>query len=148
MITIYCLKVGQSRYIGSTKNLYNRMALHKSQCSNFTKRKVYKKIKEEGWAKVECQPLFISNNLDFTQALQLEQLYINQMKPDLNERRAIREEATKKEYKANVYKRLPKHYCECCNKYISKYNYQQHLLTKKYQKWRKEQDTHAQDGYP
>ena len=148
MLTIYCLKVGGSKYIGSTKNLASRLSLHKSQCKAFSNRKVYKKILEEGWEKVECQPLYVSNYHNCTQALQLEQLYINAMKPDLNERRAVRDEETRKEYKANFYRKLPKYFCECCHKYISKYNYKTHTQTKKYLKWKEQQVQDGQDGYP
>ena len=100
---IYCKDPNITEtYIGSTKNLKNRISRHRSNCMNENNlehnRYVYKFIRNNGginnWEfKVLNQILFYDKEMQLRQ----EQCYIDLIKPELNNNKAITG-LTKKEY--------------------------------------------------
>lgn len=79
-----------SFYIGSTtKNLKKRFAKHRNKSYEAPHRKVYKCILESGgFKKWVMEPLEIVDTTDDMVRRQREQFWINELKPDLNDRLA------------------------------------------------------------
>ena len=147
-------------YVGSTVNLKNRIKYHKQCCCNEKGDKynlpIYKYIRENGgWDKWIVAVLECVEDCDRYTLFELEQKWIDEIKPSLNCRKAptglSREEYRKQYRKENIehikehdkqrYQknkeqikeyRKEKHTCPCGGKYITAHR-ARHLKTKRHQ---------------
>jgi len=87
---IYKIMVGELCYIGSTKDIRDRMIKHKNACYNENRRyniKLYKTIREvygDDWDNVNWSVIDCYYNVDKTFRKTIEQYYIDFFKSELN----------------------------------------------------------------
>lgn len=124
-------------YIGSTTNFIKRRCQHKSSCKNKNdnayNRKVYKFIRENGdwqnWDMIPIEDYKCDNKL---QLLKQERMYIEQLKPTLNNEIPTR---TLKEYQKSYYEEnKEKILNDCKKKYINQEIVNCNICKKKYKK--------------
>ncbi len=130
-LAIYSLTCNGCMYVGSSVNVYGRIAHHKylSKSSNSP---VYKFIRSNGgWDKVEVNIHFYSTYLGKKDAVGMEEIFINVIKPSLNKNR-VNIMLPKKDYDKQRYRDLKTIVCPCCNKIMTKYNLKNHKKTKRY----------------
>jgi predicted GIY-YIG superfamily endonuclease len=143
---MYRIIVGDYTYIGSTKDLKQRINTHKCACNKKDRKKynmkIYEMIREAGgWDKCEMTPIEEYECETKQQALIREEYWRREYTSDLNSIRAHRTIEEKKEqskYSKEKYEnnknRLSKQYvCECGGKY-------QHIHKSKHQKTKKHKD--------
>ena len=115
-------------YIGSTKNLQNRIKCHKCRCNSINSKphhnlKVYQFIRENGgWENWEIVVIKKLPNTNKEARCYIEQFYKNLYKPTLNNYNAVGLDIErKKERKKNKVK------CPICDKDITIDNLNQHI---------------------
>jgi len=131
VLAIYSLTINGCMYVGSSINVYNRIAHHKylSKSSNCP---VYKYIRENGgWSQVEVNIHFYSTHLGKKEAPGMEQIFIDVIKPSLNCNR-VNVGLPKKDYDKLRYQSMKNITCPCCNKTMTPNNLKTHKRTKRY----------------
>jgi hypothetical protein len=113
---IYGINVGDSTYIGSTKDLKQRKVRHKSNSINKNGKhynlKLYQSIREAGgWDKCEVTPIEEYECEGQLQAHIREEYWRRLYNPDLNTIKAYTTEEEAKERDKELY--LKQHICEC-----------------------------------
>jgi len=130
-LAIYSLTINGCMYVGSSVNIYGRIAHHKylSKSSNCP---VYKYIRENGgWSEVEVNIHFYSYHLGKADATAMEKIFMDVINPSLNRNR-VHVNLNKKEYDKLRYQSLKKIICPCCNKTMTPNNLKTHKRTKRY----------------
>lgn len=96
----YCLDTKiQDSYIGSTKNLKRRIAMHIQSCNAQTKIKLYDFIRENGGFENWTFEILEENTAEETTSIrQREQHYMNELKPTLNQVKAYLTKEEKRLY--------------------------------------------------
>lgn len=86
--TVYKIEIGEKIYIGSTiKKLNERQRLHNIRLNqNIIKYKLYEECRKHNVAKIICIPLKELEIEDELEIRELEQEYIDELKPSLNHR--------------------------------------------------------------
>lgn len=140
--TIYKISIAGEDYIGSTKDLKQRKASHKSSCNNPNDSKYniifYKTIRDNGgWDCCEITPVEVFECDTSRQAECREEYWRREYKALLNKKRAFRtEDELKEDFKQNGKKRCDnKTDCECGSKY-SNSNKARHLKSKRHQEFK------------
>ena len=83
-ICVYCILVGEDKYVGHSINLKKRMKSHKSQSST-SDVLLYKTIREYGgWDMVEVEELANYYNRSLKEACEMETIHFYEVKPSLN----------------------------------------------------------------
>jgi len=83
-VCIYCIAVGEDKYVGHTFNLKNRISTHRQKCKS-SERLLYKCIREIGGCdNVEYTELARYDNCDLTKAIEMETKHFYEVKPSLN----------------------------------------------------------------
>ena len=116
-------------YIGSTNNLYNREATHKSNCKhlNCYSKGLYMFIKNNGgWNNWEIVVLQETPNYNKNNRLKLEQLYKNKLKPILNKCNPVGIDLEKKKKNIKNYNKK-KQNCSHCGKEMLKTSIPRHM---------------------
>jgi len=130
-LAIYSLTINNQMYVGSSVNIRNRIAQHKflsKSCAS----PVYKFIRENGgWNNVEVNIHFYSYTLGKAEALSMEALFIEYIKPSLNNNK-VNLYLSKKDYDKQRYITLKNITCPCCNKLMTEGNMKKHRKTKRY----------------
>ena len=119
----------KDEYIGSTKNLYNRICQHKCRCNNINSSKynlkVYKFIRENGgWSNWEIVVIKKLPNTTKEARCYIEQFYKNLYKPTLNNYNAIGCDIERRKKHDNT-----KVKCDICDKELNKKNITIHIDT-------------------
>lgn len=113
----YKLTINSVSYIGSTKNIKNRISSHKSRCYDEKDKryntKLYKYIRcNEGFNNVKIQIIDVIDNIDRTIAHKFEQNYIKYFKSELNSIKSYRSqeeiEKYRREYRENNIEEIKK----------------------------------------
>ena len=131
VLFIYSLLINKQMYVGSSVNVYNRLAHHKflTKTSNTP---LYKFIRENGgWSEVEINIHFYSTHLGKAEATAMEKIFVDVIKPSLNKNR-MNVLLPKKEYDKQRYLSMKNVICPCCNKTMTSYNLKSHQKSKKY----------------
>ena len=114
-------------YIGSTKNYMLRKIAHKYDCCNINSkeynRKVYKFIREKGgWDNWEMIVEVKTDDLNKEQLLELEQIYLCLLKPELNCYNSIGKDKNRRKKYIKI-----KENCPECGKEMLKICIKKHL---------------------
>jgi len=113
-------------YIGSTKNYRKRRNQHKCEFNRDNKYNVYKFIRENGgWENWEMIELHNTDKITEIQRIELEQIYMNLLKPELNSQEAY--VGRKAVAKKNNSKRAN---CPICNKEMLSRGIKRHICRK------------------
>ena len=130
-LAIYSLTCNGCMYVGSSVNVYGRIAHHKF-LSKTSPSPVYKFLRDNGgWGSVEVNIHFYSYHLGKKEAPAMEEIFINIINPSLNKNR-VNILLPKKEYDKQRYRNLKTILCPCCDKIMTKYNLKNHKKTKRY----------------
>lgn len=133
-LAIYSLTIKGEMYVGSSINVYNRLAHHK-YLSKFSNSHLYTFIRTNGgWNNVEINIHFYSTYLGKKEALGMEQIFIDFIKPSLNSNR-VNILLPKKDYDKQRYLLMKNIICPCCNKTMNRYNLKTHQKTKRYKSY-------------
>lgn len=131
VLAIYSLTINGCMYVGSSVNVYGRLAHHKF-LSKSSSSPVYKYIRENGgWSEVEINIHFYSYHLGKADATAMEKIFMDVIKPSLNCNR-VHVCLDKKEYDKQRYQSMKNVICPCCNKTMTSYNLKSHQKSKKY----------------
>jgi len=100
---IYCIDESiEDIYIGSTKDIHNRIKCHKTSCNNIKGKvynlKVYQFIRAHGGFDNWLVEVIHERECEDGDKYEIEQEYINLYEPKLNSNKSYRTEEQKKEY--------------------------------------------------
>jgi hypothetical protein len=139
-------------YVGSTTNFIKRKNGHKSVCHKKEHHtynyKLYQTIRDNGgWTNWSMIPLEEYPCENTTQQLIREQYWIEQLKPDLNSRKAYRNEEERVEYNIEYKKNYHETHKDEEKKYQETHKEQHNQNSKKYNESHKEQYKEYQKAY-